>query len=155
MAVNDLEVLAPTPVVVKIGERVFSQKPLSLRGTTRLVVAISEELQNAASSPALSSLLSQDLANVDAVGMVPIFTQVLGGIPDALPRILTVILTGEEHIEDIEYIDAECRFPQAVHVLRTFIEQNEPEVLVEDFMVLRSTLSDALSKAKAKVATPA
>ena len=152
---DDLAVLAPPSVEIIIGGRTFVQKPLSLRGTARLVVAISEELQQAASSPVLASLLDTDTDDLDAVVMVPMLVQVLSSVPNALPRLITVILTGAEATEDVEFIDNECRLPQAMGVFRTFIEQNEPEELIENFMVLRSTLSDALSKAREKTAAPA
>lgn len=152
-AKTDLEVMAPTPTEVVIGDRVFVQKPLSLRGTARLVVALSEEIQRAATSDALDSLLAQDLNEASAGAMVPALIQVLSGIPNALPRIITIILTGDDDKEDVEFVDVNTRLVQAMRILRTFVDQNEPEELVENFMVLRSTLSDALSKAKAKTKT--
>jgi len=152
---TDIETLAPSSVEVIIGDRTYIQRPLSLHRTANLVVVLSEEIQKAATSRALEDLLSQDMDNIDAVAMLPMAIQVLANIPTALPRIVSIILTGADSEDEINFIDENCRLAQTMRILRTFIEQNEPEELIENFMVLRSTLSDAWSKAKVKLATPA
>lgn len=152
-AKNDLEVLSPSAVEQVIGDRTYVQKPLSLRGTTSLIAAIGQEVEKATASPALASLISSDLENVDVASLIPNMVEILATIPNAVPRILTVILTGKEDVDEIEYINDNCRLPQAVRILRTFIEQNEPEELIENFMVLRSTFTNAVNKAKASAMT--
>lgn len=148
---NDLETLAPSSVTVVIGNREFTQRPLSLRGTTRLVSVIAEEFGNAASSPALANLLETDLDQVNAVEAAPLLLKVLQSVPNALPRVITIILTGTDEESDVDFIDANCGIAAALRVFRVFMEQNEPEELIENFTVLRTMLSTAMSKAKEKV----
>lgn len=148
---SDTEVLSPASVNVQIGEHVYVQKPLSLRGTTSLINVIGEEIQKATSTPALAALLSTDLENADVAALVPMMVQILSTVPNAIPRIITVILTGKEDPDEIEYINDNCRLPQAIRIVRTFIDQNEPEELIENFMVLRSTFSNAVDKVKASM----
>ena len=149
-AKSDSQILLADSVSVEIGERLFHQKALSLRGTARLVAAVAEELQKVTQSPALANLLTTDLEEMDVVALLPVIVQVIAAVPDALPRIMAIVLTGDEHIEDIDFLDDNASLADALRIGRTFIEQNEFEELVENFTVLRGAVTTALERARAK-----
>jgi len=151
---NDFEILAPKPVDVTVGDRKFVQEPLSLRATTGLIVAVSEEFERATSSPAVMEFMDSDMEKVPALSFVPKLLKALSDIPNAVPRILSIILTGDDTDADlVAFIDKQCRPVQALRILRTFVEQNEPEELIENFTALRSMLGNAMNKAKEKATT--
>lgn len=150
MTATDNATLAPTNIDVVIGERLFVQKPLSLRGTARLVNVLSVEIAKAANNPALAVLMASEASEMNAITLVPSLVQALAGIPDALPRIIGTILGVDVDKDEatIEYINDECSPAKAMSILRSFVEQNEPEELIANFTVLRGTFSKALNKSK-------
>jgi len=147
---TDTQVLLPKEVAFYIGGRTYVQKPLTLRRTTRFITAVADEAQKAVNSPSLTALLTTDLEGIDAVAALPALMQGLQALPDALPRLMAIVLTGDEQAADIDFLDENASLADALRVARVFVEQNDVEELVENFTVLRGVVTAALEKARTK-----
>lgn len=149
----DISILAPPAVTVVIGERTFTQKPLSLRGTTDLLSVLQEEFNKASSAAFLTEIASMEVDTENPMSMLPTFLGMINRIPDAAPRLMAVILgakaaNAEEFDETAEYIADNASPVQALSVFRTFLEQNEPQELIANFLALRTVFSRAMEQAK-------
>lgn len=149
----DISILAPQPVNVTIGDRVFIQKPLSLRSTTDLLAVLQEEFNKASSAAFLTEIAAMDIDTDNPMSMLPTFLAMLNRIPDAAPRLMAVILgvkfSDRETFDEVSEYIAETASPnQALAVFRTFLEQNEPQELIANFLALRIAFSMAMEKAK-------
>lgn len=170
MLTTDLETLAPRQHSYTFNGRDFVQKPLTLRGTTRLVVALSGEMQRIVKMPAFAALMAsntlagdnakgseepQEESAVDALSMVAPMFEIMSELGDTLPKVICIMLSGKDDPEDVEFVDEFVGLVDATTILRIFIEQNEPAELVANFTVLRKTLSEAIAKAKTETAVAA
>lgn len=144
---SDLDVLAPAGVEVVIGGQTYSQRPLTLRKTALLVNIVAGVFEEVSTTPAMARILNTDLEGGVAPLVGPI-VQMLARVPDALPHIITVILTGKEEAETVDHIAEYATLPDAMRILTTFVAQNEPEELIANFTLLRSTVVEAIAKAK-------
>lgn len=156
---SDMETLAPSQTSYTFNGRDFVQKPLTLRGTTRLVVVLSSEMERITKMPAFASLMAAQAVagedGTDAVALIAPLFSIMAELGDTLPKVVCIMLSGKDDPQDVEFVDENVGLVDATNILRTFIEQNEPAELVANFTVLRKTLTEAIAKAKTETATAA
>lgn len=133
-AKSDLEVLAPTPVIWKIGDQEFEQRPLPLSRLGEVLQIVVDELLKTGNIDLLFDTLGQaaeEGKEVPTVGRADTIRLALGlaaGVPKALPQVVAAILEADEaHMR--EHLGART----AIAVVRKFVEQNDVGALISDF----------------------
>jgi hypothetical protein len=134
------EVYLEPEVVWKIGAREYKQRPLSIRGLSRVLSTVATEINALVETPMFVSLASVDLANISTSQVASLMVAMLAAVPDVLPRFLASVLD----TEDVDYIAEHAMPGQALKIFETLWDQNEPEVLIRGFFALGSRVKAAL-----------
>ncbi len=148
---NDLSVLAPEERTFHIGGQDFILKPLSLKRFSILLNVVTEEVRKSAFSPAMASFMDTEL-NLEDMGvmeMVQMISGLFSAIPDALPRVMTVLLTGKDDSGIADFLGEEMSIATSLRILRYTVEDNEPEELIANFTALSKRVGSAMREAKA------
>lgn len=141
-AKTDSEVLMPEPVEHRIGDRTFVQTPLTLRtmgGVLAVTATITARIMD-------DREIMIGFANIDTSTMagraaiMQAAIKAIMAIPPELPAFLAAVLNVES-IEDADYIGDHCRPVVLLKIIDTFIEQNEPEEMIQAFFALQTRLS--------------
>lgn len=138
------EALTEVPVVWRIGDRQYTQRALSISGTTRLLRLLSEQISTVVNTPFFASLAAMDMSQVDAEKLTAMVVAALAAVPDLLPKLLTVMIGAPD--EDAEYIADNAAPSLAIKIVETFLDQNEPEVLVQGFFGLGRRIKALIPK---------
>ena len=116
------------------GDKVFFQRPLTIRRLGKLVTAISEEIRALSDVPGFAALLELDLDKATAAQAAPAIMGVLGSAPDSLARILAEMLDAPA---DADLLADHATPHDAMEIIAVFFEQNQAQTLVQSFFVLR------------------
>lgn len=141
------EVYLETGVIWKIGDREYCQRPLSIRGLSRVLGTVSAEINALVETPMFGALAAVDLANVNSGQVASFVVAALAAVPDMLPRFLAAVVWCTEPLhedDDVDYLAEHVTPIQALKILETLWEQNEPEVLIRGFFELGSRVKAAL-----------
>ncbi len=138
---SETEILVPTPVVVRLGDREYSVRPMNLKRMRDFTRVIGDIAAAASSSPALTSVMNMDTDNLGQV--VGAISGLVMEVPEHIPALLGVIV---EHPEDAEYFEEEARPAQVIKALTVFLEQNDPKELIENFFALRDLIQANIPK---------
>lgn len=142
------EALTESPVTWLIGNRKFTQRPLSISGTTRLLRLLSDQISALVDTPFFASLTTMDLAQIDAQKLATMIVAMVAAVPDLLPTMLAVLLGVEAG--EAAYLAEYATPVQAMQILETFLDQNEPEVLVAGFFGLGRRIGALIPKTPEK-----
>ncbi len=129
---STLDVLSPDTVEVEIGTKTYDQTPLRI---DKLSDAL-QEIVDTVLSGGRENLLDQ-LAEGNNDRVAPLLLNLLVGIPKSLPRIVALCL---DQPKEEKYILEHIKARQALAVVKTFIEQNEVQELMQDFFGLMTDL---------------
>lgn len=135
---SDLEVLAPVGVMHTIGGKEFEQLPLALVDLGSVMGLAFQLLQIASNNDALDTFTNIDLTTEDGrAAATPALMQLLAMAPAVLPQAVAAVLRVTA-ADDIELIRMKCRPVTLLRIIDTFMEQNEPEELIEAFFILKA-----------------
>lgn len=157
---NDLQTMAPKPVIWTIGKQDFEQTPVTLDQLADIMDVIVEEVLASGKGELLTKLLdsAQDADDADAKDgdvaskakkvaasmdqeMLVSFVRILATLPRAMPRIASSILNA-----DLVHFREHLRMKEAVGILRTFVAQNDVGDIIADFFGLFNDLKTAIPK---------
>ncbi len=149
---SEMATLSPDEVNWDIGDKLFQQRPLTLKRLSVVMNEIVDVLLGSGQGALLDQVvdtLSADgsLASKMKQAVMPVIVRTVVSVPGALPHICALIL--DESAE--EYLDEHLRGRQAVAILKTFIEQNEVGALLQDFFGLMSSLQGSLTAATSEL----
>ncbi len=155
---NDLQTMAPKPVIWEVGGQDFEQTPANLDKLADIMDVIVEEVLASGKGELLSKLIDNatdadadtdtaagavDAAKKVASGMdqemLVGFVRILATLPRAMPRISATILSA-----DLDHFKEHLRMRTAVGVLRTFVEQNDVGAIIQDFFGLYNDLKGVM-----------
>ncbi len=150
---NDLQTMAPKPVIWTVGKQDFEQKPANLDKLADIMDVIVEEVLASGKGDLLSKLVDsatneegtpEEVAKKAAAGMdqemLVGFVRILATLPRAMPRIAATILSA-----DVDHFKEHLRMRTAVGVLRTFVVQNDVGAIVQDFFGLYNDLKGVMA----------
>lgn len=147
--VSDLEVLDPTSVLIQIGGREFTQRPLGLRGTARFLDVLATTVADTGSFDLFQQIGEVDIddpSSVDVDKLFPILLRAVRLLPEALPKLLAIILR-EPEAED--FLAEEATLTDAVKAIKTFITQNDIPQLMRDFTEVAALFRQTVAQATA------
>ncbi len=155
---NDLQTMAPKPVIWTVGGQEFEQKPANLDKLADIMDVIVEEVLASGKGELLSKLIDSasdaspsasdgegavDAAKKVAAGMdqemLVGFVRILATLPRAMPRISATILSA-----DLDHFKEHLRMRTAVGILRTFVAQNDVGAIIQDFFGLYNDLKGVM-----------
>ncbi len=129
---SSIETLSPEAVEVTIGDETFVQLPLRI---DKLSDAM-QEIIDAVLGGGRENLLDQ-LVGDGAENAAPMLLNLLIGIPKSLPKIVALCL---DIPKKETYIRDHIKARPALAIVKTFIEQNEIQELLQDFFGLMGDL---------------
>lgn len=141
----DPEVLMPQPVEHKIGDRVFTQAPLTIRTMGGVLACMTVIFNRILDDPEVlagfASIGGTDALDttVGRAQLLQTAIKVIMSIPPELPAFLAAVLNVDT-LEDAEYIGEHCRPVTLIKIVDTFVEQNEPQEMIEAFSALQTRL---------------
>lgn len=144
---SDIATLDPVSEVVKIAGREFTQRPLGLRGTARLLDVLATAVADTGSFELFQQIGDVDVSDpsgIDVDKIFPILLQAVRTIPDILPKLVAIALRAPD---DEEFLAEEATPLDAVKVIKTFITQNDIPQLIKDFTEVTSLFSQTVAKA--------
>lgn len=144
---EDIQVLDPEAVDVKIAGREYTQRALGLRGTGKFLDVLATTISGTGSADLFQQIGDvnvDDPANVDVDKFLPILLQAVRAIPDALPKLLGIVLRAPD---DEEFLAEEATPIDAMRVVKTFITQNDIPQLVRDFSSVTALFSKTVAAA--------
>lgn len=138
----DTEVLMPQPVEHKIGDRIFTQEPLTIRTMGGvLAVAATMSARILEDPEIMISFANVELETMTGrAQLMQAFIKCIMAIPPELPAFLASVLNVES-VEDADYIGDHCRPVTLLKIIDTFISQNEPEEMIQAFFALQTRLA--------------
>lgn len=138
----DADVLMPVGVEHKIGDRTYTQEPLTIRTMGGVLAVAAVIFGRVLDDPDV--LASLQIINLDTmVGRaqaVQTAVKMIMSVPPELPAFLAAVLNVDS-LDDAEYIGDHCRPVTLVKIIDTFIEQNEPEEMIQAFFALQTRLA--------------
>ncbi len=153
---NDLQTMAPKPVIWTVGKQDFEQKPANLDKLADIMDVIVEEVLASGKGDLLSKLIDSattddgetegavDAAKKAVTGMdqemLVGFVRILATLPRAMPHITATILSA-----DLDHFREHLRMRQAVGILRTFVAQNDVGAIIQDFFGLYNDLKGVMT----------
>lgn len=147
--VSDLEVLAPTGVLIHIGGREFTQRALGLRGTAAFLDVLATTVADTGSFDLFQQIGDVDVsdpASIDVDKIFPVLLRTVRLLPNALPKLLAIILRAPDAEE---FLAEEASPVDAIRVIKLFIPQNDIPQLVRDFTEVATLFSETVAKATA------
>ena len=144
---SDIDTLDPVGEVVKIAGREFTQRPLGLRGTVRLLDVLATAMANTGSFELFQQIGDVDVSDpssIDVDKIFPILLQTVRTIPDVLPKLVAIALRAPD---DEEFLAEEATPIDAVKGIKTFITQNDIPQLIKDFMEVTALFSQTVAQA--------
>lgn len=145
---SDMGTLSPDVVNWEIGEKLFVQRPLTLKRLSAVMNEITDMLLSGGQGALLDQVVDTMSADGKLAGkmkqaVMPVIVRTIVSMPEALPHICALILDekAEKHLDD------HLRGRQAVAILKTFIEQNEVGALLQDFFGLMNSLQGSMADA--------
>lgn len=142
---NDLQVLDPQTVTVRIRGREFRQRPLGLRGTAAFLDVLATTIADTGSFDLFEQIGEVNIAdpsNVDLDKVFPVLLRTLRVIPDALPKLLAIVLRAPD---DVEFFAEDATAIDALRVFKLFIVQNDIPQLVKDFTEVAALFSQTVT----------
>ncbi len=142
----DMDVLDPVAVDVKIARREYAQRALGLRGTGKFLDVLATTVANTGNFDLFQQIGDVDVddpSSIDVDKLLPILLQIVRAIPDALPKLLAIILRAPD---DEEFLAEEATPGDAMRVIKTFITQNDIPQLVKDFMEVAALFSKTVAE---------
>ncbi len=159
---NDLQTMAPKPVIWTIGHQEFEQTPVTLDQLADIMDVIVEEVLASGKGELLTKLIDStqdkdsdakagDTKDEDVASkakkaaasmdqeMLVSFIRILATLPRAMPRIVAAILNA-----DLAHFRAHLRMRDAVGILRIFVKQNDVGDIIADFFGLFNDLKAAI-----------
>lgn len=153
---NDLQTMAPKPVIWEVGGQEFEQRPANLDKLADIMDVIVEEVLASGKGELLSKLVDSatEASDGDEEGMADTakklasgmdqemlvgFVRILATLPRAMPRISATILSA-----DLDHFKEHLRMRTAVGVLRTFVAQNDVGAIIQDFFGLYNDLKGVM-----------
>jgi hypothetical protein len=147
---NDIQTFDPPTVTVQIAGREYVQRPLGLRGTAKFLDVLAGIIADTGSFDLFQQIGEVDVSDpssIDVDKAFPILIRTLQMIPEALPKLLAIVLRAPD---DEEFLAEDATLSDAVKALKTFIVQNDIPQLVRDF----SSVATLFSKTMAATAEP-
>lgn len=147
--VSDIEVLDPTGVAVHIAGREYTQRPLGLRATAAFLDVLATTVADTGGFELFKQIGDVDIgdpSSMDVDKTFPALLQMLRLIPDALPKLLAIVLRAPD---DVEFLGDYATPIDAMRVVKTFITQNDVPQLIRDFTEVAALFSQTVSKAAA------
>ncbi len=144
---SEIGVLDPVSESVKIAGREFTQRPLGLRGTAKLLDVLATTMADTGGFELFQQIGDVDVsdpASIDVDKIFPALIQIVRTIPEALPKLLAVALRGDAG--DEEFLAEEASPSDALKVIKTFIVQNDIPQLIKDFTEVTSLFSQTVAK---------
>ena len=153
--VDELAVMSEQEIEWVIGDKLFIQRPLTLKRLS----AVMKEIVDLLLAGGRGALLDKV---VDAIGgdgkhtadasIMPILVRTVVTVPEALPHICFLILEKKADKKKEELLEEELRPRMALAIVKAFIEQNEVGALLQDFFGLMGSLQSSLDTATEELA---
>ena len=129
---SSIKTLSPEAVEVTIGDETFVQLPLRIDKLSDAMQEIIDTVLGGGRENLLEQLVGDNTGNV-----APMLLNLVVGIPKSLPKIVALCL---DVPKKENYIRDHIRPRPAIAIVKTFIEQNEIQELLQDFFGLMGDL---------------
>ena len=144
---SEIQTFDPPSVQVLIAGREYTQRPLGLRGTARFLDVLASTVADSGSFDLFQQIGDVDVSDpssIDVDKVFPVLVRTLQMIPDALPKLLAIVLRAPD---DEEFLAEDATLSDAVKALKVFIVQNDIPQLVRDFTEVAALFSETMAKA--------